>query len=1143
MLGSSCLEGKITIDSSRDDSPLRIKIVDSESSDPEEKQEAQKYQTGDCHGKISPKLARALGGKGNRPFQFRLAWKKEWGIVGENNPSTSFLAKGTFLPSKRLTEDNGYDIILDRSSIKGIAKDKLAELIPCGDYSMPKAILGNRGNAKNQNYANSWQLLGWYSKDAIAKDILPETIKEAKKLASLQQDPVKLASYLIEQYDKRKEIGQNNIENSGDNENNDENEKSSKMIEILRADKYGQLLDHPGVANFMQRQLQERWKDLAIKGAVEHGSAMAQPCDDLKPGTIVASNLEQGEKVIVTRYPIVSSDNIRCYTVDNEQKPELKSYKGCVFIRPDEAMKNHQCDFDGDQLVVTPAKLLPNIAAETKHANDNPSFAPVEKRKKVDYIDVVDDKGNKRFNGLSSIAMVIQKNQIGQVATAIGRVVSSSPKEGEDPVYFQKKQGKLLNKLFDALQIEVDSPKSATRSKDVYPYLKKEIKDWTKEYPSPVFDFKNDDALYLDGKLPIIAKSSLTVLADEGVNQVWENSKLPARTSSNFRYLFSPPSQQKDRYEWNNKYIPWAQKMANALRTAGKEIKAENTDDYGNSDTKAIKEQFGQLYANARDQIEEIFPTSSEKQLAAAALWHVETSNENLDKHRNICSDLSTKMNQTFNFIERYERTHSIIGEDTWVISVPFNKEEDKNGKKVKVDRAGAVKNWLDQKGIKYEAQINNKLPMVDFALVEPSEKLINNLSKQFSNNNNNNHINETHLVYTNNRGEEKPLKIEPPQDLTWAKTNNLRKAALTFNLFTEQVEDALSQEIEKIEVLGQKYNDFKGVDFNGPDWNQIVEITVGINDSDDPRYNGQKILKIDNKKLGMMNKETAQFPVGTKFEANIKPVLGKQALELNIVPGSIQLDTENQEKTAIVDNNQPIEKVTIDGKEYLQFNIVPGLIEAENKSTIVDNSNQSKNQSFQDNSTKVNSDVSQAETPQKKANPVQLNNNNQLVKSKEKQVEKENKSTIVDNSNQSKNQSFQDNSTKVNSDVSQAEIPQKKANSVQLNNNNKPVKKQKNKPVSPIEKVTINGQKYIQFKNIGIKLSANNLSKKSSLKNEKKSSFEFEKVNKNGKQAIKLKNSNFFLLGKKKEKSQNKKPILHKNQRNSIKNKTQIEM
>ena len=52
---------------------ITVKIVDFEHESEMERKVAKDLRVGDCHGKISPRLAKVLGGKENTPFQFRLA--------------------------------------------------------------------------------------------------------------------------------------------------------------------------------------------------------------------------------------------------------------------------------------------------------------------------------------------------------------------------------------------------------------------------------------------------------------------------------------------------------------------------------------------------------------------------------------------------------------------------------------------------------------------------------------------------------------------------------------------------------------------------------------------------------------------------------------------------------------------------------------------------------------------------------------------------------------------------------------------------------------------------------------------------------------------------------------------------------------
>jgi hypothetical protein len=462
LLVSNCYKGSDTFTN------LRVKIVDF--TDPQYADD----KTGDCHGKISPRLAQQLGGERNCPLQFRFAWMKYWAEADNyQSPKTSFLAKGTFLPDAKLTDAQGYDIIMDISSIKGIKKSHLKDLIPCGEYEFPQAVIGNRGNAKATSYDNSWQFTIWYSEAAVKEDFSQPTQDKAQALADLQRNPLALAKYIVQQYDKQQRSQQEQSEEAVNEVEGDANQQvqESRWISLLRSDKYGQLIETPKFRKFATDYVANQWRDLAIKSGYSHSSGMAMPCDAcggrshrLPRGTVCVPHLPEGD-VILTRYPIVNSDNIRLYR--NIHDPELKKTRNVVWIHPKDAEEYHQADFDGDQLMVSPASKLPNIAKETLRAGEPGRFEPVKQRPKVPYTEITDAEGNLKYRDLSQIAAVANQNKVGLVATNIGRVQSSMPREGENPQRFARQQRKLLNRLFQALQVEVDSPKSAERLEDI----------------------------------------------------------------------------------------------------------------------------------------------------------------------------------------------------------------------------------------------------------------------------------------------------------------------------------------------------------------------------------------------------------------------------------------------------------------------------------------------------------------------------------------------------------------------------------------------------------------------------------------------------------------------------------------------------
>ncbi|MEG3973696.1 hypothetical protein QT970_03610 [Microcoleus sp. herbarium8] len=908
LLVSSCTQGVQLLDCSVTGETLRVKIVDSQSDDPSEKALAQRYQTGDCHGKISPTLAQQLDGIHNRPFQFRFAWLSDWEQENCATPQINFLAKGTLLPDSQLTDNLGYDIIMDRSSIKGVAALQLAELIPCGDYEFPKAVLGNRGNAKVTEYENSWQFSIWYSEAAIQTDIATPTKLEAQKLADLQNNRLQLAKYLVEQHDKKVAF-QSNIheDNNGLEDETDEKAQRNeyRLISILRNDKLGQLLDFPKVVDFMQEQLAKKWRDLAIKGAIHHGSAMAQPCEDLKPGTIVAPHLKNGTEVIVTRYPIVSKDNIRRYTVDNKSHPELMQYKGCAFIRPDQAMQHHQCDFDGDQLVITPASKLPNIASETRHANQENEYEAVSKRSKIDYTKATDEEGNRKYTKLRQIAVAIAHNKIGWVATLIGRVQSSVPQPKQPTNLFNHKKQKLLGQLFDALQIEVDSPKSATRTEDYHPNLLNLAKQWSNEYPSYLFDFKDDPRLYKTVPLPAEDNAAISCIARSAVNPEWEPTRLTSRHRDEFRYLFPSPKDLDEREDWEKYYVTWAKDTKERYRERMAEIYEQQGDDL-----KAIREAVGKLYESLRTDVADAFPHPKERMLAASALWHVETTNPNLDVPRKACLELSRQLKIEFHLESDYERLHEALPKDTYILSVPFQKlardgsgqiKRDSKRQPISTDLAGEWKEKLDNKGIKYEASLHPSLPMVNFALLDPNEKLVEVLDQEFGNNEND--IDSLNLTYRDRLGRTQTAnsRIVAPASYNWveSKDSQTPKAALVLNLFSDEICQQLQTfQFETVELIGQKYNDFKDVDFSTEKWKgKRLSFEVDAFKSDTGNYrDGSPIVKLNDRQLAMFSPNSPKLPIGATFEATIESSPKSSALILNIDPASLRLIEEAAE-------------------------------------------------------------------------------------------------------------------------------------------------------------------------------------------------------------------------------------------------------
>ena len=854
LLVSNCYKGSDTLEN------LRVKIVDF--NDPEYSH----YKTGDCHGKISPQLARQLGGEQNCPFQFRFAWRKQWAEGSEQSCSrVSFLSKGTLLPDARLTEAEGYDIIMDRSSIKGIKKARLGELVPCGDYEFPQAAMGNRGNARATSYDNSWQFTIWYSEDAVRQDLKQPTEEKAKVLADLQRNPLALARYIVQEYDKEQQRRQERSEEDFEDEDGNANSQvqESRWISLLRSDKYGQLVETPKFRKFATDYVAGRWRDLAIKSGYSHSSGMAMPSDDLPRGTVCVPHLPEGD-VILTRYPIVNSDNIRLYR--NSHDPELKKTRNVIWINPQDAEEYHQADFDGDQLMVSPASQLSNVAKETLRAGEPGRFEAVKQRPKLAYSEVVTDDGGSKYQNLAQIAAAANQNKVGLVATNIGRVQSSMPGEGENVERFECRQRKLLNRLFQALQVEVDSPKSAERLEDIKEIegenLLSDAKRWSESHPSHFFDFKKDDRLYRSFAMPADAPGSINVLAREVVNPLWEPTRIRSRDRHEFRYLFPKGELSVDALEW-----------AEELKTRFQQARDEIQERVG-EDRDAFNEELGKLYDSYRAEINELFPTPEERFEGAAALWYTQHTRPEMDRHRRDCLALAEQMDITFALQHGYELPSEALSRDAYVLSVPFGSD------------AIRWKETLEQKGIQFDAMIHPQLPMIEFALKDLPPRLVEKLEAKFGKN-----VNDLDELRVPD-----DLRIIPPADHTWAESRqDSGVGALAYNLLTEEVCQQLQAfQFDEIKVLGIRHNDFAGENFASKQWrNQSVSVQVGEFELPEShpeyyRYNGTPIVQIDDKNLGTFSPDTPKLPIGSSFEANLRPEGSSVVLKVN--PDSIQL-------------------------------------------------------------------------------------------------------------------------------------------------------------------------------------------------------------------------------------------------------------
>ena len=943
---SDCYKGVVAVKG------LRVKVVDFK----DDRDAA--FESEDCHGKLSASCFQqlqklGLKGSANRPFQFRLAYQPESSGQSPNAPPQAFLAKGTFMVDDTVMA--GYDVILDRSAIKG-----LNATFPCGDYVLPTATIGDRANAQHIPYRNSWQFSMWFSKEAVLADFLKPTLKLVNELTAKQRDPLSLSRYLVERSDQRT-ANLNGVSDPTDlEEGKDETRTESRMISLLRADTLGLLCKAPKVVDFLQQQTAEAWQNAAINGGYLHNSGMAMPIPksyDLPRGMVCAPHLPEGE-VIITRLPIISSDNIRRY--ENRHIPKLSQYKGCVWVHPQDWQEHHQGDFDGDQVVVDSARHLPNIAKETLRAGAPGRFPAIAKRDKLPYTAVRDQQGNHVYDTLSKVAVAAYcNNDIGRVATAIGRVHTALPTVEQTSSaaglkLFGRQQQQLLMDLMGALQVAVDGPKSAERVEDVYPDLLKDVRAWATKHPSPFFDYYKHPNLYrtfaMPTQVPGQSETPAVSALAEAVNQRWESVKLQAYTREHFRGLFG------DTRGVDVNILDYAEELKARLNRDMGELREQA----GEND-QTFKEAISILYDSYRAEIHQVFETEAEKEQVALAIWDIAHRRDDLTRERQASVEVAEQLPVLFEQ-GSYELPGVPFELEAHILTVPFDRAEDW------CDR-------LDRWEVPYDAVIPRDLPVVDFVMPDLSIEQLDTISSEVSRSlpvtfgqqeydfNDDGFTQPCNvLTVPKNKAEEwiekltangitvevlenlqvpavvdlvlpdlleanaemlearfgqnripdplslygqvpKELRITPSPELA-ARTQSefmQGKAALAYLLMTEQICNLLEQhQVDQIRVIGLRHNDYANENFDR--WQgrersfSVVAMEMEPNHSQYHRYNGVPAIQVEGGGvLGVFAPESAKLPIGTRFTATVGDAT-RSALSLNMESDSVRIAGQERE-------------------------------------------------------------------------------------------------------------------------------------------------------------------------------------------------------------------------------------------------------
>jgi hypothetical protein len=893
---SNCYEGLETIGpqnpvSPDDASAVRLKVVNYKVA------EDQGFRTDDCFGFCNSALAEKLGAPSDRPFQFRLIWNERW--ADPDQPFLpSFLSKGVLAVDDELAPEPNQ-IILDQTSIKGIHKEVLDTFVPRGDYALPQVVLGNRENARNRLYRNSWQFTTSFSAEAIERDFGPVTQAEAERLRVIQSDPAMLKRHVIRLYRQSQHIIDSHDEGSDTyaDPDLDEGQGSERedpvMIQLLCQDKLGILNATPKVQDYQRSRLQRAWKELAINGGHKHQSARAVPSRELTRGEVCIPGVPDGEVIIVTRSPIPSSDNIRKY-VNNATVERLQLYKGCIWMNAADAAEYHQGDFDGDQMQWDFARDLPNIAKEVKWAGEPGDFKGIQQRPKQPYVITDLSVYTADRESLKQVAPIIQgsvlegaiggeQNKVGLVATLIGRIQSAQPNDEdrlthETMTAFRTEKHDLLERLMGALQIEVDYGKSAERLEDVEEIggetLLAEAQTWTEAHPVPFFDHKKDPDLYKHVMMPDTGSKSAVEVLVRITNQAWEALPVGQKPRRYFQDVLH--SEEERQAALTHPLYPLVEESALAYKEAFNALVARNLKEPLTAQESA--KRIGAFYQDcdafvaqglgidglSPDELEDV------KELFHLALWKVcHTSETHHDKRPlepggeiyNWCQ------RQPITFGPKPLQRHKQPGlSEVDVITAPFGPKTDQ------------MKAYLDQNNITYTAYQQAKAPLMDFVL-DPSTtpSVMTHLENQ----------------YPDHRAARFEGQVHRPAayDKWSIPRSRSGTGSLAYNVCVPQLLAAVERQQhlrEGIRAMGLRHGDFK-TQLPGTRANAVLRVGQFPHDHPDKSLAGQPCLMSNDKIVGAFPQGQKIPIVGTVFRAPELTLTANQQGIVNAVEGNVE--------------------------------------------------------------------------------------------------------------------------------------------------------------------------------------------------------------------------------------------------------------
>lgn len=174
---------------------------------------------------------------------------------------------------------------------------------------------------------------------------------------------------------------------------------------LLKADlnNHCQLLELPRVIDKLQEHWREQYLDCASGRFIKFDSAMAQTCHDLAENEVCYPKMPDGAEVIVYRGPTANSNTVDIYI--NRHLPDEPLDKGTIKMSP-KGLKHSLSDCDGDRMAIALAAEFPHTTAEIKDRQ-------LEENRYADIIKLA----KKAYQGsFEQIAIDAMENKVGMIA-------------------------------------------------------------------------------------------------------------------------------------------------------------------------------------------------------------------------------------------------------------------------------------------------------------------------------------------------------------------------------------------------------------------------------------------------------------------------------------------------------------------------------------------------------------------------------------------------------------------------------------------------------------------------------------------------------------------------------------------------------